>query len=139
MWKGVKSDGSEIDLITSNRTGNINYYYNTTYITSVTPQFETISFNGVNGQFNVMYADYAYAKSGVVGATVAVDDSVTENFSYIRIVGQYAHTTVGNLFPSISLSNPAGFSLTFSGNFLISPQGGHEVILYDDGTYYYVY
>ena len=80
--------------------------------------------------------DYAYAKSDVVGVTVEVESSVTSDFSYIDIIGQYAHTTLGFLFPSISLSNPAGFSLTFSGNAGISVLGGHEEILLDNGYHY---
>lgn len=142
LWKAVKTDGSEIDVIRFKRESVIYYYYgNTLFTTYTSAQFENIGFNGANVQIPMIYTngDYdIYAKSGSITIGVKVDDSVTGNFAYVRIIGQYAHTTIGVGFPSISTSNPSTLSLSFTIVGSVQPKGGREAIIHSDGTWDYI-
>lgn len=76
-----------------------------------------------------------YAKMGIVGVELKVDDSVTRDIYCVEASGLYAHTQAGIGFPSINLING---KLSFGGNLSINQIAEKKVEIYNDGTMKYV-
>lgn len=127
-WLAYDTNGYEFSIIQTGLDVEIDYYWNNTLqFTREGEEEPGLEFNTVNIQFDVTEIFYksdtipeeAYAKNGKITISVKVDDSVNNEINYILVAGLYGHTTVGAVYPSVSLSPGESVSIDFSGNLSI--------------------
>ncbi len=148
-WTAYGYDGRPLDLIVQEKNTQIQYYINNegtrdVYDYSVRGELEPeLSFDGLCLRVPVLgdrdpgsglIISY-YAKMGIVGVELKVDDSVTRDIYCVEASGLYAHTQAGIGFPSINLING---KLSFGGNLSINQIAEKKVEIYNDGTMKYV-
>lgn len=129
-WLAYDTNGYEFSVIQTGLDVEIEYYWNNTLqFTREGEEEPGLEFNTVNIQFDVTEIFYksntipeeAYAKKGKITISLEVDDSVTNEINYILVAGLYGHTTIGSVYPSVSLSPGESVSIDFSGNLAIDP------------------
>lgn len=127
-WLAYDTNGYEFNIIQTGLDVEIDYYWNNTLqFTREGEEEPGLEFNTVNIQFDVTEIFYksdtipedAYAKNGKITISVQVDDSVNNKINYILVAGLYGHTTIGSVYPSVSLSPSESVSIDFSGNLAI--------------------
>lgn len=124
-WLAYDSKGHEIDVTKTSDSRTINYYWNGSKRFEKSGKKEAdLEFNSINIRFKMSetfqsgttMTESAYAKSGNINISVAVEEGVNNSIKYIKVAGLYGHTTLGANFPSISLSPVGSISIGFSGN-----------------------
>lgn len=126
-WLAFDKYADDIDVTITSHSSNINYYSNGTKCFSRRGSWEpNLEFNSLNLQFeeaetyqSSTTTDKAYALDGHVKVSVKLESGVESRIKYIKVAALYGHTTIGDDFPSISLSVPASISIGFSGNLSI--------------------
>ncbi len=146
-WLAYDANGYNVDVTATETTSSIDYYNNgTKQFTRTGTEEVGLDFNIYNIQFpakelyqtSTSITEYAYAKTGKVTIRVALENSVNNQISYLKIAGLYGHTTIGINFPSVSLSLPSSISIDFSGNLQIDHAADRKAVLYPGNNITYI-